>query len=95
MKLIFKDNTEIEISSSSNAYVNVIDANETLTVRIDDPTVSVSGLVEKFSTDNLSAFTVKVNDDVKRDYTNYVLDKIVDVISDQVNSIEITLNKIQ
>ncbi len=95
MKLIFKDTTEISISSSSNAYINALGENETLTIRIDDPTVSVSELAQKFTLENLSAFTIKVNDDVKRDYTGYVLDKILDVISDQVNSIDITLNKIQ
>lgn len=95
MKLIFKDTTEISISSSSNAYINTISKNETLTIRIDDPTITVSELVEKFTNENLSTFDVEVDKNSKRNYTNYVLDKIVDVLSDQVDSIEITLNKIQ
>lgn len=95
MKLIFKDTTEISISSSSNAYINTISKNETLTIRIDDPTITVSELVEKFTNENLSTFDVEVDENSKRNYTNYVLDKIVDVLSDQVDSIEITLNKIQ
>ena len=95
MKLIFKDTTEISISSSSNAYINTISKNETLTIRTDDPTITVSELVEKFTNENLSTFDVEVDENSKRNYTNYVLDKIVDVLSDQVDSIEITLNKIQ
>ena len=95
MKLIFKDTTEISISSSSNAYINTISKNETLTIRIDDPTITVSELVEKFTNENLSSFDLEVDENSKRNYTNYVLDKIVDVLSDQVDSIEITLNKIQ
>ena len=95
MKLIFKDTTEISISSSSNAYINTISKNETLTIRIDDPTITVSELVEKYTNENLSTFDVEVDENSKRNYTNYVLDKIVDVLSDQVDSIEITLNKIQ
>lgn len=95
MKLIFNDKTEISISNSSNAYINALGESETLTIRIDDPTISVAELVEKFTIENLSTFTVKVSEDVKRDYAGYILDKIIDIISDQVNSIEITLNKNQ
>lgn len=95
MKLIFNDKTEISISNSSNAYINALGESETLTIRIDNPTISVAELVEKFTIENLSTFTVKVSEDVKRDYAGYILDKIIDIISDQVNSIEITLNKNQ
>lgn len=95
MKIIFKDKSEITISSSSNSYFNMIGESEAITLRIDNPTITVDELIQKLTLDNLSSFTIQVDDSANREYSDYTLIKIVDTLSDQVNSIEITLNKLQ
>lgn len=94
MKLICKDKTELVVTSMANSYIKTIGEDTSVVLRIDNPEVSISELKTQLSDENLSQFTIKVDDENVRNYTDYTLYKIIDTLSDNVNSIEVTLNQI-
>lgn len=91
MKLILKDNTEIEVISSAASYLKEGSTEKSsLIIRMGAGKMAPEDVMEMLTPDNLSVFSVE-SDDARRDYANYELYKVIDNVTDRNSNLEIIL----
>lgn len=91
MKLILKDNTEIEVISSAASYLTEGSTEKSsLIIRMAAGKMEPEEVMGMLTSENLSAFSVQ-SDDARRDYANYELYKVIDNVTDRNSNLEIIL----